>query len=566
MKRFDYEVIIVGSGFGGSVSALRLTEKGYRVGVMEAGRRFAASDFPSTNWNVRRFLWFPRWGMRGIQRLDLLGGTLVLSGAGVGGGSLVYGNVLYEPHEAFFTHHQWVHITDWRAELAPFFDLARRMLGAVQTPFDTPTDEVLRRVADHFEAAETFRYNTVGVWFGEPGVEVPDPYFGGSGPSRTGCIRCGACMVGCRHNAKNTLDRNYLYLAEEGGAVVHPEHQVIDLVPLDGGGYRITTVRPGAWLRDRRRTFTAEQVVLSAGALGTVRLLLALRDRARLPHLSDRVGRMVRTNSEALLGASAPHTRVDYSQGIAISSSIHPEPHTHLQLVRYPKGSNAMGLLGTLLVDGGGRVPRPLRFLAAIIRHPIVFLRSLSVYRWSERTVILLAMQDLDNSLRVVRKRGLLGRRLGVAPGEGEPTPTYIPIANQAARVAADTIGGFPGSAINEVLFDAPATAHILGGAVIGDSPAAGVVDPYQRVYGHDGLHVADGSAVGANLGANPSLTIAAMTERAMAMWPNRGEPDPRPPLGAAYQPVAPVAPRSPMARPAPTFGSGSGETPVKDR
>lgn len=540
---FDCDVIVVGSGFGGSVSALRLAERGYRVAVLESGRRFGPDDFPKSNWNARRFFWFPRFGMRGIQRMNLLNEVLVLSGAGVGGGSLVYANTLVEPHDRFFSDPQWADITDWRAELAPFYDLARRMLGVAEYPTITPADEVMLGIARHFDAEDTYRPVPVGVFLGAPGVEVPDPYFGGAGPDRAGCIACGGCMIGCRHNAKNSLDRNYLYLAEELGVRVYAEHEVHDLEAMPGGGYRVHTRRPGAWLRKRERRFTAEQVVFAAGSLGTLRLLLRLRDAGRLPGISERLGHEVRTNSEAILGATARDTTVDYSHGAAITSSIHPDAHTHIQPVRYPKGSNAMGLLGTLLTDGGGKVPRQLRFVGNVLRHPILFVRSLSVRRWSERTLILLVMQSLDNSIRVFTRNGR--RRLRTEQDRGKPSPAYIPVANEAARVAAEIIDGFPGSAVNEVLLNRPTTAHLLGGACVGRDATRGVVDGYHRMFGLPGLHVIDGSAVGANLGSNPSLTIAALAERAMAMWPNKGEDDGRPDLGSDYRPVSPTVPVS---------------------
>ncbi len=419
------------------------------------------------------------------------------------------------------------------------------MLGAAENPTHTPADEVALEIARHFGAEDTFHPTPVGVFFGERGVEVDDPYFGGAGPRRSGCMECGGCMVGCRFNAKNSLDRNYLYLAEKAGASVFAEHEVVDVVALAGGGYRVHTRRPGSVLRARPRSFRANHVIFSAGALGTTKLLLELAERGRLPNLSPRLGDVVRTNSEAILGAVADSTDVDYSKGVAITSSFHPEPRTHVEPVRYSKGSNVMGLLATLLTDGGGRIPRQLRFLGTVIRHPIRFLRSLSVRRWSERSVILLVMQSYDNSLRMFRKRGRFGSRLTTEPSHGKPLPSYIPLANEAARVAARVMDGQPMSSINEVLLDVPTTAHILGGACIGSSPETGVIDPYHRVFGHDGLHAIDGSSIGANLGVNPSLTITAMAERAMAMWPNKGEDDPRPPVGT-YERVAPVPPQRP--------------------
>ncbi|NLD76439.1 MAG: GMC family oxidoreductase [Acidimicrobiales bacterium] len=549
---FDYDVLIVGSGFGGSVTALRATEKGYRVGVLEAGRRFDTKTLPKSSWQLRRFLWAPALGMRGIQRITPLKDIAILSGAGVGGGSLVYANTLYEPLDPFYTDPQWGHITEWRNELAPFYDQAKRMLGVNEVAEDTPADAYIRRLADSMGVGHTYHRTPVGVWFGEPGERAADPYFGGEGPDKVGCTHCGACMVGCRVGAKNTLDRNYLYLAEKNGAAVHPDTQVTDLEPLPGGGWRVTTDRPGAVIRKRPRTYTAERVVLSAGVLGTVKLLLRLKDTGRLPNLSDRLGDVVRTNSEAIVGASARKPQPELTQGVAITSSIHPDDHTHIEPVRYPPGSNAMGLLTTVLVDGGGKVPRQVRFVRKVLRHPVQFLRSLSVHRWSERSIILLVMQSRDNSISLRRhsKLDVLVSR----PGHGEPNPSYLPVANDAARKTAEMLDGDAWGAWNETMLDAPTTAHILGGCVIGDSAETGVIDPYQRVYGYEGLSVADGSAVSANLGVNPSLTITAMTERAMSLWPNRGEEDPRPPLGEGYvrlDPVAPEAPAVPIGAPA---------------
>jgi len=554
----DYDVLVIGSGFGGSVTALRLTEKGYRVGVLEAGRRFEDADYPRTSWDVRKFLWAPKLGCHGIQRIHLLRDVIILAGAGVGGGSLVYANTLYRPaSDAFYHDRQWAHITDWRAELAPYYDQAERMLGVVQNPTMTPSDEVMRQVAEEMGVGGTFSMAPVGVFFGrdgrkEPGVEVGDPFFGGAGPRRRGCLEVGECMTGCRHNAKNTLVKNYLYLAEKAGATVHPRTTAVAVRPLPRGGYAVDAVRTGAWRAGRTaRSFTAGQVVFAAGTWGTQQLLHRMKAAGSLPEVSPRLGVLTRTNSEALGGALTTmrnRTRHDFTRGVAITSSIHPDQYTHIEPVRYGKGSNAMGLLSTLMTDGGGQVPRWVKWLAQVARHP-GRLGSLyfGINHWSERAVIGLTMQSLDNSITVHPKRTRLGRiKLTSEQGHGAPSPTWVPAANQAMRHAGSAIGGFPLNSVGEMV-DIPMTAHFLGGCVIGDSPESGVVDPYHRMYGHPGLHVVDGSAISANLGVNPALTITAQAERAMALWPNKGDKDPRPPLGAAYQRAAPATPRNPI-------------------
>jgi len=541
----ERDVVVIGSGFGGSTTALRLTEKGYRVGVLEAGRRFDESTLPKTSWRVRSFLWAPRLGCYGIQRISLLKDVMILSGAGVGGGSLNYANTLYEPLPPFYSDAQWGHITDWRDELAPFYDQAKRMLGVVPNPTITPSDEVMREVAEQMGVGDTFGPTPVGVFFGAPGVEVDDPYFGGAGPNRRGCIQCGECMTGCRHGAKNTLLQNYLHLAERGGAEVRPLTTVTAIRTLPDGRYAVDTVRTGSWVRRGRRTFVARDVVLAAGTLGTQKLLHRMRDEGHLPHLSARLGQLTRTNSEAILGARTFRRDADFTRGVAITSSFHPDDHTHIEPVRYGKGSNMMGLLTTALADGGGRA-RTLTWLGQVLRHPVMFLRNLSMRRWSEQTIIALVMQTRDNSITCTTKRGLFRRKLTSTQGHGEPNPTWIPAGHDAVRRISDKIGGFPGGGWNDV-FNIPMTAHFLGGAAIGDGADAGVIDPYHRVYGHPGLHVVDGAAVSANLGVNPSLTITAQAERAMSLWPNRGDADPRPPLGSAYERLTPVAPRSPV-------------------
>ncbi|WP_374968364.1 GMC oxidoreductase [Terrabacter sp. BE26] len=549
---FDHDVVVIGSGFGGSVAALRLAEKGYRVHVYEAGRRFEDEDFARTSWDVRRYLWAPKLGLFGVQRIHRLPDCLILGGAGVGGGSLNYANTLYVPPTPFFRDRQWGHITDWQAELAPHYATAQRMLGVGLNPCEGPVEQLMRDTAADLGVAQTFRKTPVGVFFGEPGKRVPDPYFGGEGPERTGCTECGNCMVGCRVGAKNTLVKNYLALAERRGVVIEPLRTVTRVRPLDPAapeqGYAVTTVRSGAWARRwaGERTVTAGQVVVAAGAWGTAQLLQAMKAEPEgrgLPRISDRLGELTRTNSEALGGAMTARVPkgVDLTKGVAITSSFHVSDTTHVENVRYGKGSNLMGALAVMQVDGGGRIPRWVRFAGEVARHPWVFARSLSTRRWSERTVIALVMQTRDNSITVGRRRGLLGWRLTSRQGHGEPNPTYIPEGNTAVRAMAKrlerTTGerAWPGSSVGEIL-DIPMTAHFLGGAVISDSPEHGVIDPYHRVWGYPGLHVLDGAAVSANLGVNPSLTITAQAERAVSLWPTRGEPDRRPAQGEAYR------------------------------
>ncbi len=552
-----YDVLVIGSGFGGSVTALRLTEKGYRVGVLEAGRRWADDEFAATSWDLKRFVWAPKLGLMGVQRIHALPDVVILAGAGVGGGSLNYANTLYEPQSSAFYHDpQWSSITDWRAELAPYYDQAKRMLGVVPNPTMTLADRINLKVAEEMGVADTFRMAPVGVFFGpdgrkQPGVEVDDPFFGGAGPRRRGCLEVGECMVGCRHGAKNTLVKNYLYLAERAGAVVHPETTVVRVATGRNGGYIVDTVRSGAWLtRGSRRRFTADQVVFAAGTWGTQHLLHRLKRDGSLPHISDRLGVLTRTNSEALTGASVKlrhRGERDFTAGVAITSSFHPDEHTHIEPVRYGKGQNAMGLLSTLMTDGGGSIPRPVKWLGQALRHPLRLIAHYAgMRRWSENSTIALVMQTIDNSITVQPKRGLFGRyKLTSTQGHGLPNPTWIPAANEAVRRMAAHIDGYPWGSVGEI-FDVPMTAHFLGGCTIGDSARTGVIDPYHRVYGHPGLHIVDGSTISANLGVNPSLSIAALAERAMSFWPNIGEPDPRPPIDADYRRIQPIAPRSP--------------------
>ncbi len=549
MPDFDYDVVVIGSGFGGSVSALRLTEKGYRVAVLESGRRWPAEAIPKTNWNVRKSIWAPRLGLTGPQRISVLGKCAVFSASGVGGGSLIYGNTLYEPLPNFYRDKQWAHITDWQSELAPYYDQAKRMLGVAPNPRMTPADEVIRSIAEDMGVAGTFHPTNVGVFFNEddPGTEVDDPYFGGVGPRRSGCIHCARCFTGCPHNAKNTTPTNYLYLAEQAGAKVFELTTATRVRPMVKGGYAIETARSDRWIRKQRRTFTAQQVVFAAAALGTQKLLHKMRDERVLPNLSPRLGELTRSNSEAILNVVS-RTRDDFAEGIAITSSIHPEPDTHIEVCHYGKGQNALFPLSAPIVDGGAF--RFLRFLLAMFAHPLVFLRSLNARRASEKSVILLVMQSLDNSLTSFRRWGQLKTRQGT----GEPNPTWIPLAHEVGRRFGEKVDGDVQGLVMDV-FNIPATAHYIGGCVIGEDPQSGVVDPYQRVFGHPGLHIADGSCVTANLGVNPSLTITAQAERAMAFWPNNGEADTRPELGGAYRRIEPVRPHFPTV-PDAAFGA----------
>jgi cholesterol oxidase len=550
-----YDVLVIGSGFGGSVTALRLTEKGYKVGVLEAGARFRDEDFPDTSFDAKNYLFAPALGMYGIQRIDMVKDCMILAGAGVGGGSLVYANTLYEPLDAFYRDPSWAHITDWKAELAPYYDQAKRMLGVTQNPLHTPSDEAMKKVAEQMGVGDTFHPTPVGVFFGGPetarGAENRDPFFGGVGPDRNACTHCGECMTGCRHNAKNTLVKNYLYLAEKAGAVVHPLTTVTRVRPRTQGGYEIQARWTKAKLSRRTavKTFTADQVVFAAASLGTQKLLHQLKGEGDLPRISDRLGVLTRTNSEALLGAIAPDTSIDYTEGVAITSSWHPDEVTHIEPVRYGKGSNIMSLMQTVLSDevpGKSRVAGWLKQLW-VQRKQVLDLYDLK--HWSERTVIALVMQTIDNSITTKGVKGPFGWRMTSEQGHGTPNPTYIPIAYEAVRKLAEVMGGTPGGNIGEP-FKRPLTAHFIGGCTIGDSPETGVVDPYQRLYGYEGLHIVDGSAISANLGVNPSLTITAQAERAMSYWPNKGEADPRPAMGAAYQQLTPVAPRNPVVPP----------------
>jgi cholesterol oxidase len=553
----DFDWLVVGSGFGGSVSALRLTEKGYRVGVLECGRRFADDEFPSSTADLKRYFWNPRLGMKGIFRLTTFKDVSVVSGCGVGGGSLGYACTLYVPPRAFFEDRQWAGMQDWEAALAPHYDEAQRMLGVVQNPFDDPADRLLLELAGELGVQDTYKKTPVGIYFGEPGKTVADPFFDGEGPDRTGCSLCGRCMVGCPHGAKNTLMKNYLYFAERGGAEVMPERTVIDVRPIgpaDGSeGYEVESVRSGAWLRRDRRIHRARGVVVAAGPLGTNKLLQRCRLGGSLPRISERLGELVRTNSESILTVTVPE---DYDESlirrVAITSSIYPDPNTHIETVTYGNDGDSMHRLYTLLVGDGTRVTRPLKLLAQILRHPRRLAKVMFPRHWSRRTIILLVMQTLDNAIALRPRKGPFGSLwLRTEQDPERPNPTFIPIANEAAEWFARRTGGIAQSALTEALFNIPTTAHILGGAVIAPDPQRGVLDARQRVFGYENLLVCDGSAIPANVGVNPSLTITALAEHAMSYVPPAPAPGPAPASTAAAQ--ADPAALSEIAQPAGT-------------
>jgi cholesterol oxidase len=538
------DFVIIGSGFGGSVSALRLTEKGYRVRVLERGRRFRDEDFAPTNWNIRKALWAPALRCFGILQISPFRDVFVLHGAGVGGGSLGYANVLTAPGDEMFSAPAWRHLADWKTLLAPHFDTARRMLGVTPNPRTWPADVLLRNIAEELGTADTWHPTPVGTFFGVPGqegTEVPDPYFGGEGPARAGCIHCGGCMVGCRYNAKNTLVKNYLYLAEKWGAEVEAEAEVRDIVPLpagqpDGARYEVVYRSASALLFRGARRLRARHVIAAAGALGTLRLLFRCRDvTGSLPRISPRLGDLVRTNNESLMGVIARDDAADYSQGIAITSIIHADAITTIEPVRYSAGSSLMRLLTGPIIERGGFFERAARSLWAIVSRPGDFARTHFRSRWAQRTTILLAMQTDDTKLRFRLGRSLFTlfrRGLVSHPDPESGHPSAIEISRKVTRRFAEMIGGIPAGSINESLLGVPMTAHILGGCPLGRNAAEGVIGLDAQVHNYPGLFVVDGSIMPANPGVNPSLTITALAEYAMSCVPDKPGVTVREPVG----------------------------------
>lgn len=522
---FDYDYIIVGSGFGGSVSALRLTEKGYRVLTLEKGRELKADDFPDSNWNVKRWLWQPQLGFRGLFQMQFFRHVTVLAGAGVGGGSLTYANTLPIPKSGFFKAKTWAHLADWEKELAAHYKTARRMLGAVKNPIITAPDELLREIAKDRGQPEAWEPTHVAVYFGQPGKTVPDPFFDGEGPERTGCNMCGQCMTGCKHGAKNTLDKNYLHLARKKGLTVRADSEVDIVRPLPGGGYQVEVLEGAKLFGRTRRVFTAQNVIFSAGALGTNALLLKLKENPEaLPKISDRLGHQIRTNSESLIFVTSNDRTKDLSRGVAIGSIIQTDEHSHLEMVRYGAGSGFFRMLAMPHVGGNAfGLFKVAQAIFRVLRHPIKAFRTFVVSDWAKYTMILLYMRSTEGTLRFVRQRSWLRpwtKTVQTAIEDGAPPDASIKEATELAEAIAEKSNSLPFTTLLETGLNIPTTAHILGGCCMGDSPATGVIDSSHRLYGYDGLYVIDGSTISANVGVNPSLTITALAERAMTLIP----------------------------------------------
>jgi cholesterol oxidase len=537
-RKFDFDFIVIGSGFGGSVSALRLTEKGYRVAVIEMGRRWAPLSFPRSGWSIHRWFWRPKLGLRGFFNMRFFRHATIFHGCAVGGGSITYAGTLLAPPDKVWESGSWAGLADWKSEMPQHYRIASRMLGVTENRILGPADRLLKRTGAVTGSSDTYYHTHVGIFQareGEsPNQTFPDPFFGGAGPPRTTCIACGGCMMGCRYGAKNTVDLNYLYLAEERGAAVFPETKVIDVKPLWGSrdgaaGYQVSTVRSTAWIRHQPRRFTSRGVVFSASSLGTMELLFRLKENGSLPQISPCLGKHVRTNSESIIGARVPGSNEDLSQGIAIGSGIYIDEHTHIEAVRYPNGADLLSLLTTFLTDGR---PGPRRIglwilngIRALLRHPIRTLRLFNPFGWARESTILLCMQALEGHIEMRWERPWFWPFSKMLVSRGDKVPTYIPKANEFARKFAEIAGGAAMSMLPEILFDIPGTAHCIGGCVIANSPYRGVVDDHQRVFGYRNMYICDGSVVAANLGVNPSLTITALAERAMSFIPRERKP-----------------------------------------
>jgi cholesterol oxidase len=517
----EYDYIIIGSGFGGSVSALRLSEKGYKVLVIEKGRWFKSpEDFPKTNWNLKKYFWLPSVGFRGLLKLTFFRHVAVLSGVGVGGGSLVYANTLPVPKKEFYQSGNWNGLADWENELRPYYGTAKKMLGANMHPYMSRSDKVMQQLATETSGKESFAKTDVAVYFGTPGETVPDPYFDGRGPERTGCILCGGCMLGCRYNSKNTLDKNYLYLAQKLGAEILSDHEVINVIPLsnDGDeGYEIF-FRSSSGFFKKVKSLKTKGIVFSGGVLGTVPLLLKLKDSS-LPNLSTTVGYGIRTNSESLIGVTTFRRDADYSEGIAIGSILEIDESRHLEPVKYSAGSGVWRLLMAPMLQGKYLFTRLFKMLGDFLLSPVKNLKTFFVDDWSKRTMILLYMESIDSTLRMVRTSyGKMASRTETGP----PPTAFNPKAQELARKVEMIIDGKAMVMNTESLLGIPTTAHILGGACMGADADSGVIDSENKVFNYKNMYVCDGSMISANPGVNPSLSITAITERAMSLIPEK--------------------------------------------
>mgnify|MGYP001173296488 FL=1 len=521
---YDWDVIIVGSGFGGSVSALRLAEKGYKVLVIEKGKRYASKDFPKTNWNLKKFFWMPRIFLYGIQSITLLKNIFIFHGTGVGGGSLVYANTLLIPPDKVFKNKSWPD-HDWKEKLLPFYKKAQKMLGAVKANYEAATDTIIKDCAKSLNVEESYHNVDVGIYFGESGKTVKDPYFNGDGPDRAGCTLCGGCMVGCRYNAKNTLDKNYLYFAEKLGVEILPEREVDDIIPLENGGYEINIKKSTGIIRPNIKLKT-KKLILSGGVLGTVKLLLKCKVKGKLCDISPKVGDFVRTNSEAIIGVKLDKTpKEDFSKGIAISAGFYPDKNTHIEAVRYGKGQTVMALLTTFLPDRNIPLPSLIRWGISVISAPIQFLINLYPFDWAKKAIILLVMQPVDNYLKLDYKSRwwrIGGFSMNSKSSDGKKIPSHIPIAKTVAETITKKRPGIISTTYMDAIFNISSTAHILGGACIGLDENSGVIDGNFEVFNYPGMYIIDGSVIPSNLGVNPSLTITAMAEYAMDKFPNK--------------------------------------------
>ena len=515
-----YDYIVIGSGFGGSVSSLRLVEKGYKVLLIEQGKRYNPEDFPKSNWNIPKYLWIPSLRCYGFQKLSFYTTASILSGTGVGGGSLVYANTLYIPPDDFFKNQSWNKFGNWKKILEPFYDKASFMLGRTKYSKLNIEDKVLEEVSKEMEAHESFDSVYVGVNI-DGSEEESDPYFNGLGPRRKGCVECAGCMVGCRENAKNTLDRNYLWFAEKMGLEIVPETKA-EKITYHDGLYHVETESTTSLFRKGSRLFKSKGIIVAAGALGTLKLLLKQKHKYNsLPLLSDTLGYELRTNAETLCAVSGASEKMN--NGLAITSVFSPDPYTHVEIVKYPDKSNAMKWFFGLSVKGARTAAgRSLGLLQKTLSHPWQFLKTIFNFAWSTSTVIFLVMQTTDNSMKMIWKKGLFGGKMKIDNRGNKKVPAFIPIGQEVMERYARKVAGVPQNILLEVFFNRPTTAHILGGCPMSDNAAFGVVDKNLKVHGYHDFYITDGSVIQGNIGVNPSLTITAVAEYCMDMIPSK--------------------------------------------